>query len=76
MVKVFVVSPGELHLFESAALGVDTIGSLVPRILAVGIGLKELVEHNLVGIRAADRKSIADDGPLRFAMRQSTLPTS
>ena len=53
--------------------GLRHLGHHWGAILAVGIGLKELVEDNLIGIRTADRKSIADHGPLRLAMEAEDL---
>src|SRR5690349_12243246 len=66
LVKVLVVRPGEMHAIQAAAFAVYTERGLVLRDCAIWIVREELVVDNLVGEPAADRKCVADNGPLRL----------
>ena len=73
VIKIFVVAPGEFNAIETGVLLIEAEAGLVTRILAVGIVSEEFVENDFFGIRAADRESVADHSPLRFAKETENL---
>ena len=57
-----------MDLIQSATFLVNPRACLVARVLRVGIGLEEILEHDAVRIGAADGKGVAHHGPLRLAV--------
>ena len=52
---------------------IDTVGRVVARVFAIGIGLKELRENDLWRISATRGKSIPHHGPLRLTPKAENL---
>src|SRR5919108_262142 len=63
------MAPGEMNVFQAAAVAVDAGASPVLRHAAVGIVGEELMKDDLVRKGAADGKRIAHHGPLRLTVQ-------
>src|SRR5216117_1555688 len=67
VIKILVMAPGEMNVFQAAAFRVDARSSLVFRLATVGIVGEELMKDDLVRIGATYWKRIAHHGPLRLS---------
>src|ERR1700740_1658971 len=73
LVDVLVVPPRQMHLVEPAIGLIDAELGLISRDFAIRIGRKVFAEDNLVRPRAADGESVANDRPLRLAVKAENL---